>query len=213
MAVLRQQLSPDDHMPVLNLGQPRIDPLLARVRLGGRENTVKESRVRFVLPMVFEGVKIRLVTRSARGSTVVAIGQICPGRPPSAPATLSGRPLSYDYETPSSGDTAMRIILSIFTGAAAVCAGVLEAQEPRTPAPPRRPAPIRAPAPECVTTDGKTECRIIRSSLMDSALIKRAALGIQLGSTGSVRDTLGVFVSHVTPKGPAETAGIIEVTG
>lgn len=104
----------------------------------------------------------------------------------------------------------MRIILSIFTGAAAVCAGVLEAQEPRTPAPPRRPAPIRAPAPECVTTDGKTECRIIRSSLMDSALIKRAALGIQLGSTGSVRDTLGVFVSHVTPKGPAETAGIIE---
>lgn len=40
--------------------------------------------------------------------------------------------------------------------------------------------------------------------------MKRAALGIQLGATGSVRDTLGIFVTHVTPKGPAETAGIIE---
>lgn len=104
----------------------------------------------------------------------------------------------------------MRIILSIFTGAAAVCTGAVGAQEPRTPAPPRQPAPMRAPAPGCVTTDGKTECRVMRSSLMDSALMKRAALGVQLGSTGSVRDTLGVFVTHVTPKGPAENAGIIE---
>ena len=41
-------------------------------------------------------------------------------------------------------------------------------------------------------------------------MMKRAALGIQLSSTGSVRDTIGVFVARVTPKGPAENAGIVE---
>jgi serine protease Do len=45
---------------------------------------------------------------------------------------------------------------------------------------------------------------------MDSAMAKRAALGIELRSTGTPRDTLGVFIEGVTPKGPAETAGIIE---
>ena len=45
---------------------------------------------------------------------------------------------------------------------------------------------------------------------MDSAMAKRAALGIELRSTGTRRDTLGVFVEAVTPKGPAESAGIIE---
>jgi hypothetical protein len=38
----------------------------------------------------------------------------------------------------------------------------------------------------------------------------RAALGISLSSTGSKRDTLGVFVSGVTQDGPAEKAGIVE---
>lgn len=41
-------------------------------------------------------------------------------------------------------------------------------------------------------------------------LERRAALGIGLGGTGSVRDTLGVFVTSVTRDGPAEKAGIIE---
>jgi hypothetical protein len=45
---------------------------------------------------------------------------------------------------------------------------------------------------------------------MDSAMAKRAALGLELRTTGTKRDTLGVFVEAVTPKGPAETAGIIE---
>jgi hypothetical protein len=45
---------------------------------------------------------------------------------------------------------------------------------------------------------------------MDSAMAKRAALGLSLRATGTRRDTLGVFVEAVTPKGPAETAGIIE---
>lgn len=45
---------------------------------------------------------------------------------------------------------------------------------------------------------------------MDSAMAKRAALGIELRTTGTKRDTLGVFVEAVTPKGPAESAGIVE---
>jgi predicted metalloprotease with PDZ domain len=38
----------------------------------------------------------------------------------------------------------------------------------------------------------------------------RPALGISLGSTGSQRDTLGVFVSSVSENGPADKAGITE---
>jgi predicted metalloprotease with PDZ domain len=45
---------------------------------------------------------------------------------------------------------------------------------------------------------------------MDSAMARRAALGLELRATGTRRDTLGVFVAAVTPKGPAESAGIIE---
>jgi len=40
--------------------------------------------------------------------------------------------------------------------------------------------------------------------------MKRAALGVQVSGTGSPRDTLGLFVSSVTSKGPAENAGIVE---
>ena len=71
--------------------------------------------------------------------------------------------------------------------------------------------------------DGRVECRIERRSAggdsafrnkvfhrMDSAMAKRAALGLELRATGTRRDTLGVFVEAVTPKGPAETAGIVE---
>lgn len=71
--------------------------------------------------------------------------------------------------------------------------------------------------------DGRVECRITRGSArgdsavrnrvffrMDSAMARRAALGLELRTTGTRRDTLGVFVEAVTPKGPAESAGIIE---
>ena len=79
------------------------------------------------------------------------------------------------------------------------------------------------PDSTCTThPDGRVECRIERrfgggdsirrkiSYRMDSAMAKRAALGIELRATGTRRDTLGIFVEAVTPKGPAETAGIIE---
>lgn len=38
----------------------------------------------------------------------------------------------------------------------------------------------------------------------------RAVVGFSIGSTGSPRDTLGVFVSAVTTGGPADKAGIVE---
>lgn len=38
----------------------------------------------------------------------------------------------------------------------------------------------------------------------------RAVLGLSIASTGSARDTLGVFVQAVTKDGPAEKAGIVE---
>ena len=50
-------------------------------------------------------------------------------------------------------------------------------------------------------------------ALRDSARARaerRPALGISVGGTGTVRDTLGLFVSSVTAGGPAERAGIVE---
>lgn len=99
----------------------------------------------------------------------------------------------------------MRVILSIITGVATVgLASGLGAQQKK--AQPKTPAPDRE---NCVTTDGKTECTFLRASRLDS-VTKRAAIGVQLSPTGTSRDTLGVFISRVTPKGPAENAGIVE---
>jgi hypothetical protein len=79
------------------------------------------------------------------------------------------------------------------------------------------------PDSACTTyPEGRVECRVYRRTKgdsamrggfffdMDSAMAKRAALGIEVRSTGNKRDTLGVFVDAVTPQGPAESAGIVE---
>ncbi len=42
------------------------------------------------------------------------------------------------------------------------------------------------------------------------SLESRAALGLGVGSAGNARDTLGVFVTSVTDKGPADQAGVVE---
>lgn len=99
------------------------------------------------------------------------------------------------------------------TGAAAfmTAAGALMAQKP---APRKEPPPARNEEPRgttCFSTgQNRTECTMLRRSSIDSAMMKRAALGLQLTATGTARDTIGVFVSRVTPKGPAENAGIVE---
>ena len=117
----------------------------------------------------------------------------------------------------------MKALLLLSAVAAAVAAPTLNAQ-----------VTTAKPDSGCTTdSDGRVECRIIRGDRpgdsafrnrvysfdrigaqsryrMDSVMAKRAALGLQLRTTGSRRDTLGVFVEAVTPKGPAETAGIIE---
>jgi hypothetical protein len=70
-------------------------------------------------------------------------------------------------------------------------------------------------------SDGRIECRAYRffgpdsamrrfTYRMDSVMANRAVLGLEVRTTGNKRDTLGVFVEAVTPKGPAETAGIVE---
>ena len=70
-------------------------------------------------------------------------------------------------------------------------------------------------------SNGRIECRVYRrfgpdslmrrmSFHMDSVFANRAALGLEVRSTGNKRDTLGVFVEGVTSKGPAEAAGIVE---
>lgn len=100
----------------------------------------------------------------------------------------------------------MRVFLSMITVVAAMgLASGLGAQQKK--AAPKTPKPERE---TCFSTNGKTECTFQYESRLDSALIKRAAIGVQLSPTGTARDTLGVFISRVTPKGPAENAGIVE---
>jgi hypothetical protein len=117
----------------------------------------------------------------------------------------------------------MKALLLLSAVAAAVATPALNAQ-----------VTTAKPDSGCTTdSDGRIECRIIRGGRpgdsafrnrlrsfdriggqawyrMDSAMAKRAALGLELRTTGTRRDTLGVFVEAVTPKGPAESAGIIE---
>ena len=107
----------------------------------------------------------------------------------------------------------MKALLLVSAIAAMSVAGTLDAQ-----------ALKGQPDSTCTKySDGRMECRVFRRRLpgdsafgdriflrMDSAMEKRAALGIELRATGTRRDTLGVFVEGVTAKGPAESAGIIE---
>lgn len=107
----------------------------------------------------------------------------------------------------------MRALLLVSTVAAVSAAAKLDAQ-----------GVTARPDSNCTKySDGRVECRVLRTRVpgdsafgnrifmkMDSAMEKRAALGLELRATGTRRDTLGVFVEGVTPKGPAESAGIIE---
>lgn len=111
-------------------------------------------------------------------------------------------------ETRHPGDYEMRVFSSVACAAVVGLAGIASAQRPAPP-PPRNVTPDDS----CSTTErGGIECRKIfeRGARFDSVLMKRPALGVQVSGTGSARDTIGLFVSSVTPKGPAENAGIVE---
>ena len=115
----------------------------------------------------------------------------------------------------------MRVIVSILAAAAMLgAAGESAAQAKK--AEPKKGSVRPEIGPEGCTMNGKkVECwsyrfdndsgfRRLSRFNMDSVLMKRPALGLELSGTGSPRDTIGVFVSRVTPKGPAENAGIVE---
>jgi hypothetical protein len=104
----------------------------------------------------------------------------------------------------------MRVIVSVITGAALL--GLVPTLEAQQKAPRKEKQPATAEKRDrdgCFTREGRTECVFGRFAV-DSALMKRPAIGVQLNSTGTARDSIGVFVSSVTPNGPAEKAGIIE---
>lgn len=103
----------------------------------------------------------------------------------------------------------MRVMIALVAAAAVMSsASVGTAQEKKETR--KEPGKVRVTSPRCVVNDEEVDCSTFRFSSMDSVLKKRAALGVQLSSTGSLRDTIGVFIASVTPKGPAETAGVVE---
>jgi PDZ domain-containing protein len=114
-------------------------------------------------------------------------------------------------------ETRMKALLLFSAAASASLVSCLSAQVVT-------PKADSAKADSACTSDsqGRVECRVYKrgpgdSTLrhlmyykMDSAMAKRSVLGLELRSTGTRRDTLGIFVEAVTPKGPAEAAGIVE---
>src|SRR6476620_4070560 len=103
----------------------------------------------------------------------------------------------------------MRVFTHVACASLVALASIASAQRPAPPPPPRNVTPNDS----CTTVEpGKVECRrwYERGAGFDSVLMKRAALGVQVSGTGSPRDTIGLFVSSVTSKGPAENAGIVE---
>src|SRR5688500_5971000 len=100
----------------------------------------------------------------------------------------------------------MRTLLTLSIALVATAGAEALAQTKTTPS---------KPDSSCVFfPDGRRECVKVRTMLGesgfrksclrdDSAMMNRAALGIELRATGTRRDTLGVFVAAVTKGGPA----------
>ncbi len=110
----------------------------------------------------------------------------------------------------------MRTLVTLSIALIATAGAEALAQTKTTPSKPSRPDSTCVFFPE-----GRRECAKVRTMVGDSgfrqiflrddsAMMNRAALGIELRATGTRRDTLGVFVAAVTKGGPAEAAGIIE---
>ena len=102
----------------------------------------------------------------------------------------------------------MRAIISVLTGAALFGIAPIAGAQQKTPEPKKE--PLQAERDGCFKNDNVTECRFSGKARFDSVMAKRAVLGVSLSPTGTKRDTLGLFISRVTPNGPAEKAGIVE---
>jgi len=113
--------------------------------------------------------------------------------------------------TSSLATTAIASIAAIVIAAPLAAQGTPHAPPAPPEAPPGATAPRAAlpPTPPRAPVPGE-RVRVIRRFSDDSAFRDRPTLGMTLAPTGTVRDTLGVFVMRVVPGGPAERAGIIE---
>lgn len=100
-----------------------------------------------------------------------------------------------------------RSILTVVAGATTIVTAA-GAQTPAPPPHPPEPRPHVAPPPPPPPRPHVLRERIrVR---LDSAWRDRATLGMSVAPTGSLRDTIGVFITRVAPGGPAERAGIVE---
>ena len=58
--MLREKIAPDYNVPVFHLRKTRVNVLLVRVGFRLSENAIQKRCVSFVLPVVLEGVNVRL---------------------------------------------------------------------------------------------------------------------------------------------------------
>ena len=87
-----QKTGPDDDVPIFDVRQSGVDVLLFWVRLRGGEKAVQIGGVRFVLPVVLEGMDVDLeaLWGCFAGLKRRRHSSISPGRPPFAPAATLG---------------------------------------------------------------------------------------------------------------------------
>jgi hypothetical protein len=100
MSVLGEKVAPHHDVPVLDIGEARIDVFLLRVGLGSGEQSVQVSCVRLILPVVLEGVYVDLPDIRTRlgGLEHRRHDSISPGPPCFAAATLESGSMSYVTE-------------------------------------------------------------------------------------------------------------------
>ena len=198
-----KQVTPYHDVSVFYFSEPRINVFLARISLRLGENAIEVGGIGFILPVMLEGVDIGL-DGSCHRSNMPGKGGI------RHRATLNWSDDVIPARTSCDWRMKMRLMLSVLTGAALL--GIVPAANAQQKEPKKEKEPKTSIRPEgdgCITKEGRTEC-VFRRMNFDSAMQKRPAIGVQTNSTGTSRDSIGLFVARVVPNGPAEKAGIVE---